>query len=202
MGHARTILTFEPNDSQQKIQQKCDAWGNANADIEERGYTMGGLGSPINFTRQIFENQEQAEKYLDSTFGNYRQIAVRFKRPKGRVNTQTKKIEDLHRRIGEYQQRIAELNKPHFQGVKSATIKCKNCQSSLATAYCGKSYSNNCPVCGVDLRPVTDLEKLQKYTQTYKQLCKQLNEERNKLVSKEMEKGYDLCWAVACEVHN
>ena len=197
MGHICQILTFkEKNYTKSRIQAECDDWGNCNADFEERG-CLAGLGSLVNFTSRIFETQKQAEDYLESTFGNYRQIAVRYKvsDPK-KMNTKT--IQDLKRRIAEYRKRITELNKPHYQGVKSKTVKCKHCEAVLPTSYCGKSYMNRCPICKEDLRPASVLDKEKAYKKTVEDLSEKLDAEIAKL---SQTTGYELYWAVACEVH-
>lgn len=202
MGHACEVLTFRPKDTKQEIEAICDTWGDHNCDLEERGWNMGcGLGTPIRWKSDIYESEAAAREYLDSTFGNYRQTAVRFKKPKKMPNLNSSKIEDLKRRIKEYEDRATALNKPHYAGVKSASVKCKSCGAVLPTAYCGKSYNNNCPVCRADLRPASTLEKEASYKDTIKKLKRELDVEYKKEHAKAVRAGYDLCWAVACEVH-
>lgn len=198
MGHACSILTFKETESKKNIQAECDEWGNYNCDPQERGGCFGGLQSPINFTSLVFEDRDAAEEYLNKTFGKYRQTAVRFKKYPG--IEPSAEMKDLERRIGEYQKRIAELDKPHYAGVKQATVKCKTCGSSLATAFCGSSYRNYCPVCRADLRPASTLEKREKYSETLKDLSARLKkaERENERKSK---KAPEMYWAVACEVH-
>lgn len=196
MGHTCDILHFETDDKK-RIQAECDRWGNREADIEERGYSLCGLGSNIRFTDRVFDDIESADEYLYGTFGNYSQIAVRYKIYKATKSTKAK--QDLERRIMEYRKRIAELRRPHYAGVKVKTIKCKKCGAVLPTEYCGRAFNNNCPICHGELRPQTVLEKEQSYMQTLNELEKkynQLEKEQNKKAS------YTLGWAVACEVHH
>lgn len=199
MGHACSILTFEKGETKEKIQAECDEWGSWNCDPGERGGCWGGLGGPVRFTSQVYETYEEAEKYLDTTFGNYRQTAVRYKKyPKPAKDP--KEVTDLERRIKEYTARIADIDAPHYKGVKQATVKCKKCGSSLATEYCGKTYYNSCPVCRTDLRPQTLLDRRAKYAGTVEDLRARLLEAK-KNQDKKSGKQPTLCWAVACEVH-
>lgn len=134
MGHAIQILTFDEKMDKKKIQARCDEWGDRNCSLEERGcydgklgeFTsgrFGGLGSSVKFTDRLFDNYEDAEEYLMTTTGWYRQTAVRYKSyPKVKPN---KAISDLESRIMEYRRKIEVLNQPHYMGVKQATVKCK-----------------------------------------------------------------------------
>lgn len=200
MGHAIGLLDFDIDMDKKKIQQKCDVYGDHNCALEERGWIMGlGLGSYVNFTNQVFDSYDEAADYLYTTTGNYRQTAVKYKVYPPTKETQS--IRDLKRRIKEYHDRISELNKPHFHNVKSATVKCKCCGSSLSTTYCGKSYSNNCPVCKAELRPQSVLDKIKKYKSTLGELDKKLKTEIKKENAKQ-EKKVKLRWLVCCEVHH
>lgn len=200
MGHAIQILTFDVSMDKKKIQEKCDTWGDHNADLEERGWVMGGgLGSAIRFKDgMIFNDYEEAEKYLYGIKGSYHQTAVKYKEyPK---TNPTKAMTDLENRIDEYRKKIAILNQPHYMGVKQATVKCKSCGSSLATSFCGKTFNNTCPVCRAELRPQSTIDKLNKYKATVKELESKLKTEEKKLNAKN-EKKAKIKWAVFCEVH-
>lgn len=197
MGHAIQNLSFDEKDSRKTIQAECDEWGNYNADLQERGGCLCGLGSPVRFTDKVFDSYEDAEDYLDRT-PSYAQTAVKYKvYPK---TTPTKTITELQRRINEYESRVRELNEPHYKGVKSATIKCKKCGSALATAYCGKSWYNSCPICRAELRPQSTIDKIHKYNETLDELRKKLKAEVKKENQKN-EKKVRLRWLVHCEVH-
>lgn len=200
MGHTCQVLTFDAAKyTKQQIQDRCDEWGNYNADLEERGGCLCGLGSPIQFTNLVFDSRDEADAYLDKTFGRYNQTAVRYKQyPPVKPSAD---IADLNRRIGEYDQRIAKLNAPHYRGAKQATVKCKKCGSSLATAYCGTTWHNNCPVCREEMRPQSTLDKID----SYKHTVITLKDKRDKLVKERDRKRKEqpvLFWAVACEVHS
>ena len=198
MGHICECLSFSTKTSRNIIQAKCDDWGNYNCDLEERGGSLYGLGSAIRFTDRVYDSREDAERYLNSTFGNYNQTAVRYKAyPKSKP---TKAMLSIQQRIDAYTVRIAELEKPHYTNVQSSTVRCKHCGSSLATAYCGKSWNNKCPICGTDLRPKSTLDKLAKYQAEARDLRQQLKGEEKKLNAKQ-EKKAEMYWLVACEVH-
>ena len=193
MGHACQILTFE-TDNKKLIQNRCDEWGDHNCDLEERGWHMGGgLGSSINFTNRIFDCLEDAEKYLEGTFGDYRQTAVQYRKS----DNKSKALAALkEKRQTEYKKYCELSQKPHYKGVKSKYIKCKTCGSSLATEYCGKTWYNTCPICRDNLLPKNILEKIEKAENNLKVMDEKIKEEERKI-----NKNGKLCWAVACEVH-
>ena len=197
MGHACEILTFPASMPTSKISAECGEWATYNCDLQERG----GRGYDyldVRFTDRVFDSFDEAEDYLNGTFGNYRQIAVKYKKyPKIQPN---KAIADIEKRIEDYSKRCNELNKPHYANVKQATVKCKYCGSSLATRYCGTSYRNICPICRADLRPESTLKKLADYENTISDLKKKLKDEEKKQNQKNAAKA-ELMWAVACEVH-
>lgn len=201
MGHACAILTFNASMDKNEIQRVCDDWGNANADLQERGYSLRGLGFPINFSKDqpIFDDYQSASEYLDKTFGDYKQTAVRYREYPciGR----TKRYDELSERLVVAKARLFDLEKPHYAGVSIKTIKCKHCGSSLATEYCGKSWDNNCPICRADLRPASKLDRIAKTNETIRDIKKALREEEQKAQKKMISKS-TIHWAVACEVHS
>ena len=197
MGHACSILTFPEKMSNKEISKKCGEWATYNCDLQERG----GYGYDyldVRFTNKIFDCYEDAEKYLNDTFGCYSEIAVRYKKyPKVQPN---KAISDLERRIMEYATRITEIDELHYKGVTQATVKCKKCGSSLSTEYCGKTYHNSCPVCRAELRPESTMKKRESYQKTMKDLKEKLRSEEKKQNLRNAAK-VEYYWAVACEVH-
>ena len=198
MSHACQILTFETDDKR-KIQRECDDWGNWNCDPQERGGMYGGLGSGVKFTSRVFDSYEEAVEYLDGTFGHYDQTAVRYyKYPKREKTSAEKKLEA---KIKTNSEKLRDLDgKPHYKDVKSQYIGCPECGSKLATAYCGKRWYNNCPVCGKDIRPATVIDRIANLKKTLKEANDELLAETRKQDKKYKDKA-KLCWAVACEVH-
>lgn len=203
MGHACQILKFKSSMSKRAISDECDAWANANCDPYEHGghYDCGGLRGGVRFTSKVFDTEREAMDYLESTFGNYDQIAVQFKRPVGKELSPTQKLLNARKKWKDCYQRLRAFDKPHYAGVASKTVTCKKCGSSLATAFCGKSYNNNCPVCRADLRPPSTLEALAKAQSNYKQAQKELEMLERGFEQKQTARKYELYWAVACEVH-
>ena len=199
MGHARTYFTFGLNTPEKKIRERVSSWCYANMDLEEAGWpSKESFEAPIRWERaKVFDSLEEAADYAES-HASYGGHAVRYKEyPKSQPS---KAITELQRRIEEYRNRIAELNKPHYQGVKSATIKCKKCGAVLPTSYCGKSYYNNCPVCCGELRPQSTLDKIAGYTQTVSELREKLDAEI-KQQNKKNEAKAVIKWCVGCDVH-
>ena len=198
MGHIISMLTFPAEMKRERIQAECDEWGNSNCDLMERGGRYGGLGSPVQFKDKLFEDYDSAQEYLAQTTGSYMETAVKYKEyPRTQPS---KAMEDLNRRIKEYNERIQALNIPHYQGAKQATVKCKCCGSSHATKFCGNTYRNNCPVCRSDLRPQSTLERIESYKSKLKDLEKRLKEEEGKQNRKNGNK-VSIRWMVCCEVH-
>lgn len=198
MGHACRILTFETDDKK-KIQRECDEWGDYNCDPYERGGRHGGLGSPIRFTSRVFNSLDEAEEYLDGTFGRYDQTAVQYwKYPKHEKTSNEKKLEE---KVDATSKTLHDLEyKPHYQGIKSQYVTCPECGSKLSTAHCGKTWRNQCPVCGKDVRPQTILNRVANLKKTLSETNAALKAERKKTDEKNKKKA-KLCWAVACEVH-
>ena len=200
MGHECRVLTFDAKATKEQIRKRCDAWAADHVDRRETSRTT--LVNPIQFTSQIFESEGEAEQFLNTTFGDYRMLAVRFKRPTGKVPQPTQRLMAVRKRVQDITARLQKYQKPHYAGVKSKTIGCKNCGSALATAYCGKTYGNNCPVCRADLRPPSTLDEIEIAQKQLKAAQKELIQLEREFQAKQTSRGYDLCWAVACEVHN
>lgn len=95
--HACEILDFSPETPEKEIVAECYKWQKHNCDPYEHGFSCDptwdddedeeevrrfdeweGPKDPINFTSRIYDTREEAYKYLNGTFGHYRQTAVRF----------------------------------------------------------------------------------------------------------------------------
>ena len=198
MGHACQILKFDTDDKK-KIQRECDEWGNYNCDPYERGGRYGGLGYSIRFTSKVFDTYEQAEEYLDSTFGNYSQTAVQYyEYPSHNKTSAEQRIED---KLKKAEKALHELeDTPHYKGVKSQYITCPSCGSKIATKLCGETWYNTCPVCRMDIRPQSVIDRKNTLKKTISEANKELRAEKQKNDQK-LKKKAKLCWAVACEVH-
>ena len=195
MGHITSVLTFSEKTPKSEIAYECDEWARANGSYEEGCRS---LPYPIRFTNRTFGCYEDAEEYLETTFGSYSEIAVKYeKRPEPK---KTKVLETLEKRISDARKALIDLEAPHYAGVKQATVKCRSCGSSLATKYCGRTYRNACPVCRGELRPESALEKVRRKKADLAALEEKYKEERRKAQMKSSAKP-EIRWAVGCEVH-
>ena len=94
---------------------------------------------------------------------------------------------DLEYMYEKQKRAIAKTNETvHYSGdnMKISKHTCKNCGSSIATAYI---KSNFCPVCGADLRPDSVIEKQEKQVKRLEELEKKLHDE----IAKQREKNKD-----------
>ncbi len=202
MGHAFEILTFSENTPKSTIIAECNSWASYNVDRYESD-PSDGLPYPVNFTDMVFDSYKDAEAYLNThSLRDYKELAVKFKAPKKNAVKTSKPIMDKRAKITKYQDLYRQLdNKVHYAGVKSKTIKCRNCAAILPTLYIKKTFTNKCPVCRSDLRPATVTDKLNKYMQEIKKLNAELKELEALEEKKAISKGFEYKWAVACEVH-
>lgn len=76
MGHACSILVFPATMPKDEIQNECFEWQRCNADPYECGPE--GPRDSVYWTYKTFPDRKSAEEYLDDTFGDYDQTAVRF----------------------------------------------------------------------------------------------------------------------------
>ena len=80
MGHVCSILIFDATMSKDEITDKCFDWQFYNCDLMEYGGGRGSNGPQMSlkWTSMKFDSRAKAEEYLDKTFGDYDQTAVRF----------------------------------------------------------------------------------------------------------------------------
>lgn len=170
-----------------------------NADVEQETYREGGGGLPsrIRWLDIVCNSREEAERCIEANDnGWYDQLAVKYREiPLGNP---TKKIEDLKAKLNETRNKYNELQrKVVFQEFKSEYVGCKKCGSRLSTKYL---RSNNCPLCGNDMRSQTTLNTLARLKEKGVALEKQLNEEIYKVKMKNVKKG-TIKWLVKIEYH-
>lgn len=198
MGHARHTFTFSLKTSEKAIVETVTDWSYENVDLREIGVpSRREYSIDVWFERnKVFNSFDEAAEYAGKAWRDA--VAVKYKEyPPFKP---TKAMDELTRRISEYDSRIAALDKPHYANVKQTTVKCKCCGAVLPTEYCGKSYKNNCPVCRADLRPDSALSKLNSYKKTVADLRKRLGEETKKINAKNASKAV-IKWCVCCDVH-
>lgn len=163
-----------------------------------------GLDRPIRWIKErICDSREEAEKYIDEhDRGWYDQLAVRY-RDYSKQHLTSKTLETLTERAQRLGKRYYELqDKVHYEGIKSKLISCRNCESKLASSYCGKTagFKNECPVCGADLRPESTLKLIEAAKKNADKAAKDKKAEIKKLQEK-AKKRAEIKWLVKVEYH-
>lgn len=198
MGHAVDFLSFDTKMSKEAIQNECDQWANDNCDHYETGPGFHGLPSRVNFSNRIFDDYASAADYLDKTTGNYSEIAVQYRKyPPLKKTAEMQRLFDQEKKAT---LQLEKLNEPHYKGTTVKTVRCKSCGSAIATAYCGDTWRNKCPVCKADMRPESKIQQVKKCEARLLATRRKLTAAEQEANKKQMEKA-ELCWLVACEVH-
>ena len=190
------ILFFTNGTTRDEIYARCIEWGAKR--VEYYGTDRYRGVSDIVFLNRVFENKQDAVSFLENNFGCMNSTAVMYKVSKKGVSEKT--LATINKNIVEYTGRLEKLNKPYYMGVKAKTVRCKGCNTILSTAFCGKSYHNNCPVCGFDLRPQSVLSKVRNSQRMLSELYRDLETYNNQQKSEIKKLGYVLYWAVGCEM--
>ena len=157
------------------------------------GDTGSGLYSNIYWEDESrpYDSYQEALNYLEnrSVSYDYDQRAVRFY-----TEPKTKKYADLKERYAKVKDELEHLKKAVYytsMTVKSKLITCKCCGSKLAVSFLN---SNNCPLCGMDLRPETELLRIKRLTAKEKELKTKISDEKKKNKN-------GLRWLVKVEYH-
>lgn len=191
MSHNISYFDYEENVDRKRVQAKLDNHV-AHEDWQEG---CSGLNSPIRWIEScgILNSFEEAKEYIKShDRGWYDSLAVRYKVLDGKETTALKKAR------GKLTLAIKKRNelkyKPHFENAKATLIGCRNCGSKISRKHL---KGNECPVCGVDMRPQTVLDNIAK--------CQRNVEVAQFLVEKEkikaMDKKCKVRWLVKVEYH-
>ncbi len=192
MGHTFTYLTC---DKKSEILTECAdyAWRNVDREENYSGSYHGNM--TIRDSYPICKDYDDAvaaiEKMAEGTF--YHDFAVRFY-DTDKVK-KTKKIEQLEKRLQEMRVKAAEYENAH--SVKTHTslqIGCRTCGSKLTISYL---KSEQCPVCGKDLRAAYITERLEKFIVDQRNLSNEIVKEKRKLNDKA-----PVRWCFKVEVHN
>lgn len=195
--HIRTILTFSPTTTPKQIQAACNEWATNNVDQIEHGHRQ--YDVPIMWMSTILEDETAAREYLNNHGRAYEGVAVKYyeisnRAPSTKEKTATLKVDNLERRL-------RKLAKPHYKGAKSQTVTCKKCGSKLATAYCGTTWYNHCPVCRADVRPASILAKEDSLNEALQTAKKELRLAEREANQKNRAKA-KICTAVIVDVHS
>lgn len=190
MGHSINYFTFKESTSKNVIM----------AEVSRESVFEGDYHKPIEkmewHDNKVFDTQEDAQEWIEQQGGFYRQIAVKFKGTENYVPSKT--LTGLREKYkNAYTAYIDLERKFHFEGLKSATVSCKNCGSRIAKNYL---HSNICPVCRTDLRPESTLKRISALREKADKLRKQVAE-REKAEKRTSCKNSKTYWLVKIEYH-
>lgn len=199
MSHNIEYRTYGEDVNKDKVKDELDIYV-AHADYAEG---CSGLYNPIRWlNNEPLNSQDEAEDFLLlNDKKNYDNLAVRYYEIKSDVTS--KKLEDLKSKYYDAARKRKELDNPlYIDSVKAAFISCKHCKSKLSRAAMLREKpfaTNNCPVCGEDLRPATTIKALNSLGEKIKKLSKQMDEEREKLSKKPSNRK--IKWLLKFEYH-
>jgi hypothetical protein len=141
-----------------------------------------------------FETVDEADEFIKKKDnGWYDDHAVRFKDYS--KATKTKKMEEYEAKSKELLQGKKEYISEHLiKNFKAQFVGCPKCGSKLSKEYL---RGNNCPLCGVDMRSKTVLDKINWYDDKIKQYNDKIKAEKKKQSDKAVIK-----WLVKYEYHS
>lgn len=141
-----------------------------------------------------FETVDEADEFIKKKDnGWYDDHAVRFKNYS--KATKTKKMEEYEAKSKELLQGKKEYISEHsIKNFKAQFVGCPKCGSKLSREYL---RGNNCPLCGVDMRSKTVLDKINWYDDKIKQYDDKIKTEKKKQSDKAVIK-----WLVKYEYHS
>jgi len=191
MGHAINYCTYSAETDTMKIYDEL------NDMVEHECWQEGGSLEPIRFIKNvILEDYDKAVEYIEKNDrGWYDCLAVKYKSYKKIESAKLKKLEIRSKEA--YDKWINEDNKIYMQNIKSMYPSCRHCNSKMLRKHLLKS--NYCPVCGMDLRSETILNKLQNLKTKYSETSNAYNTEVKNLQNKS--NNYELKWLVKIEYH-
>lgn len=194
MGHVINYYDYAGKVNKRAVEAELDDM------VRHETYKEGGNGldGGIRWLDFICANRDSAREYIDShDKGWYDNLAVQYRHyPKPMTS---KKYEDLMRRYDEARKQYNELsNALYCKEFKSQYLGCKKCGSKLNKDY---MRSNNCPLCGEDMRSDTTKKNIARLRDLCKDLEKRLKEERNHLEEKAI-KSSVIRWLVKIEYHS
>lgn len=79
--HVCRVIHFKPDVSKESIQQFCYDWQQAHSDPGECG--SAGPMCRISWTTKFFSTKDEADAFLERSFGYYEQTAVQYKDENG-----------------------------------------------------------------------------------------------------------------------
>lgn len=196
MSHAIEYYTYPYETSTAKIMTEMNEKAASCGD-------SGGLYYPIRFeTRTPFEDKEAAEAYIKRIDRDYLSIAVPFYDYSNSTVAEPQSLkaasEKTQKALNEWRERERrQYYTP--ETVASKTIGCKACESKLAVKYL---RGNLCPLCRAELRPESELKRIEALRARYNKAAQAQDEEELKYQAKVRAKVKpETRWLVKIEYH-
>lgn len=134
----------------------------------------------------VCSSYEDAEATINRHDAVYDNIIVAYKELP--VGVTSAKLKELEQKLGSINKEIYDENqKDYFADFKSAKVTCKNCSSAINKSYI---RGHSCPVCRADMRPATEIARIERKKEKSKLLSEQIRKEKDKLLDKKHEKRY------------
>lgn len=134
----------------------------------------------------VCDSYKDACEKIKQNDGEYDNIIVAYKElPNGATSS---RLKGLTQKANKLQREIRnEEIKDYFSEFKSAKITCQNCGSSINRNYL---RGHSCPVCRADMRPATELARINKKKEKISLISEQIEEETKKLLKKKYNTRY------------
>ena len=188
MGHSIHYLTYPEKINKREVIADCkEIFRNEGGEY--------GL-SEVEYKSRTFDSYDEAVEYIEQNYcGDYEQVAFKYKEPTEPPKSQV--YQKLLAQQKELKERYYAMErKVHFSSdnVKSSFIACKKCGSKLASNYI---RSNNCPLCGNDLRPPTTINNIKRI----KEKLEDVSDKIKRIELEHSKKSKNIRWIVKIEFH-
>lgn len=193
MSHVIKYHDYPENIKKNRVQDEWDKY------VQLEDWQEGASGiSPIRWIEcSPCDDYNTAVSYIEShDKGWYDCLAVRYRdfskiKPSAQLKTLEERVLKCRKSLREKE------GKFHFSEVKSEFIGCKSCGSKIAKIYL---RSNNCPVCGSDMRPASVFATIDAAKVALKKAEAALSVEKKNFQQKCKEKA-EIRWLVKIEFH-
>ncbi|WP_394969896.1 hypothetical protein [Candidatus Allofournierella merdipullorum] len=167
--------------------------------VQNECWQEGGHLNPIRWVpAPVCESIDAAQQYIEThDRGWYDCLAVRYREPiRGK---ESKAYLDLVKRRAKAADRYNKMYRELYAAtVTAAFIGCKSCGSKLSREHLlTRTRSNQCPLCGADLRPASTLEKIQKARDSMEEINKKMEQEACRMAKT----NGTVRWLVKIEFH-
>ena len=193
-----TCKVAKNTDEIKSVIREVDAWYDAHRESEGWGYCD---YYDIGATRQTgknFESEREASEWAYNYAMEHEVTAVcTFTFPR------SSKYIQLEKKLDETKKKLSTYREAHsVKKFKSATVGCETCKSKLSIKWL---KSEECPVCGDDLRSKTTLETIGRYEKQIRDLEKELKAEERAMIGQKTMRKNDATYymvAVFVDSHN